>query len=426
MKYTALINRFNEPDVHLVVSAWPEEGVNHGIAWYTKLTLTAAAKQTGARFVVLAEQGKDNRPRLSVRGRVLVLRVFDKSHPSLYPTILTWLARFRRVTDVSVHSEFGVNAGLVHYLLLVPFLVLIKLTGRRLIYYAHNVITDISFLKRHLSLPEHYAVTDAINLIVRLHTIILGRLADRVVVLDAALARRLGTLVDEKKIISLPIPVKPQDRRTSKARAKASLGIPAGKRVVLAFGFVSAYKGTDWLMTAMDAAIKKSRSNDIHLVIAGGPAHSLADKPYYQIFYQALVRLAEKNPDITLTGFIPEREITRYFAAADLVVLPYRGLMGASGALTHALSYKKPFLVSEPMRAVVPKGTRVFTLDPRGVQTILRTVRSTKTLKRLRLLSAALANSRRIEEVTTQAYNALYVHHPTATPRGLVLSYTRI
>lgn len=425
MKYTTLINRFNQPDVHLVVSAWPEKHVNHGIAWYTKLTLTAAAKQTGARFVVLAERGADNRPRLSVRGRVLVLRVFDKSHPSLYPTILTWLARFGRVTDVSVHSEFGVNAGLVHYLLLVPFLALIKLTGRRLIYYAHNIITDISFLKRHLSLPEHYAVTDAINLLIRLHTKLLGKLADRVVVLDGALARRLGTLVDEKKIISLPIPVKPQERRTSKARAKASLGIPQQKKVIMAFGFVSAYKGTDWLMTAMDAAMKKSRSHDIHLVIAGGPAHSLADKPYYQTFYQALVQLAEKNPNITLTGFIPEREIARYFTAADLVVLPYRGLMGASGALTHALSHSKPFIVSDQMRAIVPKGTRVFSLDPRGVQNILRAVRSTKTLKRLKLLSAALANSRHIEEVTAQAYNELYVHQPTASSRGLILSYAR-
>lgn len=425
MKLQKLTDRFNEPDVHLVVSAWPEEGVNHGIAWYTKLTLEAAAKQHGQRFVVLAERGKDNRPKLFIRGRILILRVFDTRHPSLYPTVLTWLARFSRVRDVSVHSEFGVNAGLIHYLLLVPFLGLIKLAGRRLIYYAHNVVTDIAFLKRHLNLPDHYAVTDGLNLLVRLHTAILGRLADRVVVLDAALAHRMGKLMDEQKIVSLPIPVRPYHRHISKERAKERLGIPKHKKIIMAFGFVSSYKGTDWLVSAFDGATKKIRSHDVHLVIAGGPAHSLADKPYYQAFYRDLVRTAQKNPHVTLTGFVPDGQIATYFAAADLVVLPYRGLMGASGALTHALSHAKPFLVSEPMHAAVPKGTATFTLDTRGSKKILRAVQSAKTLERLRSLATELACSRRIEAVTARAYNELYVHQPTTSAHGLVLSYTR-
>ncbi|GEM_PF-877462 len=440
MKYNKLINRFNEPDVHLVVSAWPEATktgeVNHGIAWYTKLMLTALAKNHGARFVVLAERGLDNRPKLVARGRILILRVFDRTHSSLYPTILTWLARLWRVTRVTVHSEFGVGTGLVHYLLLLPFLVLIKLAGRRLTYFAHNVVTDVSFLKSHLNLPDNPYLIDGLNVLVTIHTRLLGWMADRFVVLDQALAQRAAAVVRKDKLALSPLPVPPTRATISKARARHLLGLGQRVPIVLAFGFVSAYKGTDWIINAFANLARQKNHTPAMLVVAGGPAHSLGGKPHYRRFYEIISKVSDETPGIRLTGFVPEKAIAAYFAAADLVVLPYRGVMGASGALSHALVYGKPVLLSAAMtqfwknddvkaaarQAKLLKTDLFFPMDERGIQRIITIARSEKKLKKLAAWSRNLAQKRSVETIATDQYNELYRFtptHETATIQGM-------
>lgn len=423
MRINNLIDRFNQPDVHLVVSAWPEKNNTHGIAWYTKLITTELARRSDMRFVVLAEKGTDNIAHVYGRGRILVLRVFDNRHPSLYPTILTWLTRFSTVRTVSVHSEFGVNAGLKHYMLLLPFLALIKLTGKRVIYYAHNVVTDVGFLLSHLNIYPHPVVVDLANLAVRIHSKLLSKLADKIVVLDEALKKRFEKIIGStKKIVTSTIPVIPIANIATKSSAKKTLNILHNHKVLLAFGFISSYKGTDWLVHAFDAFTHKYPDEKIHLVIAGGPAHSLKERPYYQTFYDRIFRKAQNNSHITMTGFIPEHDIKRYFAAADLIILPYRGLMGASGALTHALSHGKPVMLSDSMREITynqdvqsalkqsngDSEDLFFPMNQSGISQIVRTIKSVKKLEKLHNVSVCLAQERGIEEVADQAYNEIY------------------
>jgi hypothetical protein len=195
MNIQKLIEKFNMPDTCLVVSAWPQKAgnkeINHGVAWYTKLTLTDIAKKKGTKFVVLAEVGFNNKPELVEHGKILVLRVFSPTHHSLYPAILRWLKVFNNIPHVFVHSEFGAGTGLIHYGLLLPFLALIRLTGKRITYFAHNVISDISFLQTLLGLDTSPYVIDGTNALIYLHTKILGALVDRIVVMDEALKARL-------------------------------------------------------------------------------------------------------------------------------------------------------------------------------------------------------------------------------------------
>jgi glycosyltransferase involved in cell wall biosynthesis len=412
VKLDQLITQFNSPDVHLVISAWPEKTkhgeVSHGIAWYTKLTLLEMAKRKNMRFVVLAEKELDNEPRIYAGGKILVIRAFDNKHPSLYPIIMTWLTRFTAIKAVSVHSEFGVNTGLGHYLLLVPFLALIKLFGKKIIYYAHNVITDVSFLSSHINLPDNVYLHDAINLLVRLHAKSIGWLSDRVVTLDPAIDRRLSAVIGGKKLKSSAIPVLSKTGMVSQKAAHVKLGIPADLNVIMTFGFVSAYKGTDWVVRAFDQACKTGKAARTMLIVAGGPAHSLSDKPYYRKFYADLEKISQTNPAIKLTGFVPEKDISLYYSATDLAIMPYRGLMGASGAMTQALAHRKPFLLSQKMdelfadsdirgaadTAHLTKNQVFFPLSDAGMKQIIRTVQSQNNLKKLSAMNAFISNNR--------------------------------
>ena len=75
----------------------------------------------------------------------------------------------------------------------------------------------------------------------------------------------------------------------------------------------------NWLIDAFSYAMQKVPN--IHLILAGGPAHSLKGR-HYQQFLETTKKVA--NPHITITGFLPEHEIPLYFQAAGLVILPYR------------------------------------------------------------------------------------------------------
>lgn len=430
MKLQKLIDRFNEPDVHLVVSAWPEAHSNHGIAWYTKLVTTAQARRHGVRFVILAERGADNIPRLYERGRILVLRVFDNTRHSLYPTILTWLKTFSRARSVMVHSEFGVNAGLTHYLLLIPFLALIRLAGRHVTYFAHNVITDVSFLRAHLNVGDNPYKTDLLNLTINVHTKILARLSHRIVVLEDLLKRRLAKLIPNHDIMSLAIPVERKRAKMSRREARRKLGLPAAKPVIMAFGFLSPYKGTDIIVSAFNAWTNRQKGNSpMMLVLAGGTAHSLADRPYYKKWYEQLLTLINHNPAIRLTGFVSEKDISMYFAAADMVVLPYRGIMGASGVLTHVLSYGKPFMVSTSMKEMAQSlgdNRLLFNVDQTGIAKLFRIAQSTRKLRSLTTVSKTIARARNIERESNREYTLLYstTHESIRTQPRLRLAWS--
>ncbi len=111
----------------------------------------------------------------------------------------------------------------------------------------------------------------------------------------------------------------------SKESAKKNLGFSG--TVLLFFGFVRKYKGLAILLKALPAVI---RQNDVTLLVAG---EFWTDKKIYLDMIQDIgishvVRIADK--------YVPNEEISTYFAAADLVVQPY---LSASGSGVCQLAY---------------------------------------------------------------------------------------
>lgn len=347
------IEKFNTPDTFLVISDYPEKHAdgekNYGIAWHTKELLEPLADHYGLKFVVLAEKGETVKPELYAHGRILVLRVFDQKHPTLFPRILRYLLTFSQIKHVHVHSEFSANGGLKNFVLLIPFLAIIRLLGRQITYYTHNVVLDLNKIAEHMNHKKNSLTIRFLNFSMKQYYRMLDKMVDKFVVMDQIIKKRLSTLVDAEKIINLPFWIEPKKFHLSHYRAKVKLGFHSDDFVLVSFGFVTYYKGSDWIIDVVRQIRKEHKYRHIKLVLAGGEAYSLAHKTYYQEYYNRLQKIASEDPSITITGFVAEEDIGLYLTAADLVVLPYRGLIGASGTLTHAIAFKRPFIMSKAM-----------------------------------------------------------------------------
>jgi glycosyltransferase involved in cell wall biosynthesis len=101
--------------------------------------------------------------------------------------------------------------------------------------------------------------------------------------------------------------------------------------VILAFGLIRPYKGTDVLLEAF------SRLDRGELWIVGMPRMPMDE----------LHRLADRAPGRVrfIDRFIPDPEIPAFMRRADLVILPYRNIE-QSGVLYTALAFGRPLVLS--------------------------------------------------------------------------------
>ncbi len=112
------------------------------------------------------------------------------------------------------------------------------------------------------------------------------------------------------------------------------LNIPADAYLVLCFGFVRPYKGIDIVLSAMQRT-----SPQIHLLLAGEWWHN-------DPTLRAQCRESTIATRIHVVDhYIPDQDVAAYFAAANVVALPYRS-GSVSGVATLAASAGIPLLVS--------------------------------------------------------------------------------
>lgn len=116
-----------------------------------------------------------------------------------------------------------------------------------------------------------------------------------------------------------------------RAAARRDLGLDPVARVLLAFGHVRRYKGVDRLLRTF-----RTLPGDAVLVVAGEPAD-----PTLRREIEAAAAL-DPRVRLHLARVAPE-EVSRWFAAADLVVAPYTEMLNSGVALL-ALSLDRPVL----------------------------------------------------------------------------------
>ena len=138
--------------------------------------------------------------------------------------------------------------------------------------------------------------------------------------------------------------------------AEEKLGLKKGKKNILFFGLIRTYKGLDILLEAFGRL-----PEDYQLIIAGEPYGSF-DK------YQEIIdRLPNKANIHTWLKYIKDSEVTDYFSAADLAVLPYRSAT-QSGISSVSYHFEVPMIVTDVgglKETIGDRGTGIVAPDGR-------------------------------------------------------------
>jgi beta-1,4-mannosyltransferase len=123
--------------------------------------------------------------------------------------------------------------------------------------------------------------------------------------------------------------------KTTRAEARATLGIDPEARVLTFIGQVREYKNLPELI----AGFRELQDRTLTLLVAGRCTSSRLE--------ELLRTAAGGDPRIRFDlRLIPEDEVQQFLNAADLVVLPYRDVLN-SGAALLALSFNRPVLAPE-------------------------------------------------------------------------------
>jgi glycosyltransferase involved in cell wall biosynthesis len=122
--------------------------------------------------------------------------------------------------------------------------------------------------------------------------------------------------------------------KMDRAEAERALGIRSGKKNLLFFGLIRQYKGLDILLEAF-----RQLGDDYQLIVAGEPYGSF--EPYRKI----IDSLPGKDRITLITEYIPDNEVSKYFSAADVTVLPYRSAT-QSGISSISYHFEVPMIVT--------------------------------------------------------------------------------
>ncbi len=172
------------------------------------------------------------------------------------------------------------------------------------------------------------------------------------------------------------------------AEARTALGL-ADKRTLLFFGHVKPYKGLDLLLDAFPAV---QRQTDVQLVVAG-PFHPSATPLRARM--AALNSGLETPAVVLMPDFVPDEQVPLFFAAADVVVLPYRR-PAASGVLEIARHYGKPAVLPhfEAFEAAIDPGETGVLFAPGDADALAAAIGKALRLNPARVAAASAQRAR--------------------------------
>jgi len=193
----------------------------------------------------------------------------------------------------------------------------------------------------------------------------LGRLTlaqgDRFIVHSESDRAELLKLIPGARVLRATIPVyNAFPPGPDSAAAKAQLGLSGP--VLLFFGFIRPYKGLRTLLQALPLALQHL---PMHLLIVGEFWEDRA-------VYERIILENHLAEHVTIVGrYVPNEEVGIYFAAADVVVLPYESAT-QSAVVPLAYGYGRPVISTRVggLPEVIREGETGFLVPPSDPQAL--------------------------------------------------------
>lgn len=280
---------------------------------------------------------------------ILVVPTYKVNSLNFFSDLTSQILKFDNVKNFLIQFEFSIFGGKVvipQFLILLAFL---KLVGKSTKVTFHQVVADLGSLSGHLAIKKNSIKTYFLSLLLRTFYKLAGFFIDKAFVHDGVLAAHLERFVNPSKITIIPHGMAERKRFNQKdsIRAKKYFGVEKNTKLVGIFGYCSWYKGTDWLIENFAKFAKDHKNQKIRLLVAGGESPTLKGTLAYKKYHAKLKKvIREANGNIVYTGYVPQSDVKKVFAACDLMVFPYRTKMSASGAFSLSVGFRKNFIAS--------------------------------------------------------------------------------
>ena len=349
----------------LIGPTYPFKG---GIAHHTTLLGRALSKRADLKFISFCRQY----PRILFPGQSDRDPSFEPLRPDRVEYVIdslnpaTWLAAARNMARFQPQK------------VIIPWWV---------IFWAPQVWTITRYIKRHCPAEIVFYCHNAIEHETAYLKILISRkvllLADRILTQSAQETETLRRVLRQDNIITAYHPAisLADTNNLTKQEAKNLLHLEG--RVLLFFGFIREYKGLDLLLEAM--ALVRSQI-PVKLLVVG---EFWEDPGKYK---RLIRRLGLDNAVILVEGYVPNEEVGRYFAAADLVVQPYRSATG-SGICQMAYGFGRPVIATTvgSLPEVIKDGVNGRLVPPRDIPALSQAIVDSLEEERLAALTANAA-----------------------------------
>ncbi len=363
-----LIDKYNNPETVLMVSLYPKKGelysaATSGVASYAKNLVS----HLNHRVAILTNY-KGRRETYEEK-EVLVMRCFKTNTFFQWIDLAKKVFRFDKAQKLLIQFDFSMYGNVLPSSLIIPFLLFCRIRKMKPYLILHHVITDVFKISGHVGLtnrPQDKLKGHIYNIIFRMFYILLGIFSEKIVVLEEPLRKRLNKFVTERKIVTVPHGVDERVAPIAKQYARKRLGINQKELVILFFGFLNWFKGSDLIVPIFGKKTRFMKKN-MKYVIAGGKSPTMRQKHFYQEYFSKVIKTIADNPTVKITGYVPQKNIAKYFSAADLVVFPYRSFMTASGVLSLVFSFQKPFIVSDQIEEMLDSSDFSYALKQSGL-----------------------------------------------------------
>jgi glycosyltransferase involved in cell wall biosynthesis len=379
-----------------MIAPYPPAGSRHagrsGVASYAG-NLAHALSERGLRVTVVAPTEPDLPAARESDGPVTVERRFRRG-PRAVPTA----ARVALATGapvVHMQHELFLYGGVGAMPGLLPGLGMLRAAGVGPVVTMHHAIDpaaiDADFARMHRVRAPRHAVRAGLATV----QATIGRLARRVIVHEPAFAPlvRDATVVPHGVEGVAPAAGAPAVPATSTPAGDGEAESEGDLRLtLLCFGFLAPYKGLELALEAASLA-----REDVRLLIVGGehPRFVEAGEPFG-------ASLRERWPDVAeFAGYVPDAELPRWFARADLALFLYRRPFATSGALALTAAHGLPALLSPTLAELMGGAPELIApTEAPALAERLRALAADRTaLEPLRERAAALTADRSWESV---------------------------
>ena len=325
----------NEPSVERITIIAPlpnKDSASNGISRFIHF-IASGIVERGIVVDVLSQRGAFDVPSAAYEQ----ITTWHPSQRALFDIFMMLLRRKSKF--VNLHHEVFLFGKLRTNAYLLVFLLAARLRGMRIVTTMHHAL-DVASIRQAISADEHShrALTPVFALASHLFNGFVALLSYRVSVHKKESLEAFHPWV-RRRVAVIPLVIEREDvdaRDIDRVREKYALP----ERFVLAFGFISRYKGIEQLLDAYAFHYPSTP-----LVIVGSRNVRLSRQEDYGRYYDALRTRAEKL-GLHWLEYIPEADVGPMFEAASAAVMSYTHHHAVSGPLSIAAAHGTPSIVS--------------------------------------------------------------------------------